>query len=102
MIKPKPIQPIVSRPIRTPDGMVHIVALQEGWWKCLDWMIARGETLEDITGFCWRHLQENPQDEFAAVFEYYLHRYMTDYRAALDSLANENFYDPDLLSETST
>ena len=89
------LQPMDGRSIRMPDGTRREVLLQRSWWACLDWMVdVRGESLDDIAGFCHRHLEANPEDELPAVLEYYLHRYMTDHRAATDSIANENFIDP--------
>lgn len=97
---PTATQPLITRPIRTPDGGTQIVPLQRGWWACLDWLIAeRGHTLERMVQCCWAHVQEYPQDLFMDVLENHLHCLMSLDNQAEFNLANDNFLDPNFVWE---
>jgi hypothetical protein len=97
---PNATEPIITRHIPTPDGLTQIVSLLAGWWDCLDWMIEdKGESLEKISDFCWRYVREYPGQEFAAVFNYYLHHYMMNHLAKRHNLANDNYIDTKYVSE---
>jgi hypothetical protein len=86
-------QPLHTRPISMPDGRTHMVTLQAGYWESLDWMIeVKGQSLEKITGFCWRHLEECPNDPLNGVLEYYIHCFMQDEHAKEKNLANDNYW----------
>lgn len=75
-----------------PGGTGRVVALQKSYWDCLDWMISeRGESLEKITEFCVSHLAEYPTDQFNAVLEYYIHRYMQEALADEYGVANTDY-----------
>ena len=79
-----------------PDGRTHMVTLQTGYWESLEWMIkVKGQSLENITGFCWRHMQECPGDQLSAVLEYYIHRFMQDELGKEKKVANDNFFFPE-------
>jgi len=96
ILYPDARQALHTRPITMPDGRVHMVTLQAGYWDSLEWMIEeRGQSLEKITGFCSRHLQECPNDQLNAVLEYYIHCFMQDELGKEGNIANENFFYPE-------
>jgi len=75
------------------DGTARVVALQKSYWDCLDWMVSdRGESLGKITDFCLKHLQECPNDQFNAVLEFYIHRYMQEELATERGVANTDYF----------
>lgn len=81
-----------SRAMRAPGGIPRVVALEPGWWKCLDWMVERhGERLDDVVAFCERFVADYPDEAFATALRMYIHCFMRDYKAAFHRLANENY-----------
>lgn len=88
--------PLSTRPIIMPDGSTHMVTLPSDYWVSLEWMIEeRGQSLDEITGFCWRHLQECPRDHLNAVLEYHIHCFMQEELGKEKKIANDNFFFPE-------
>lgn len=83
---------VVARAIPTPDGLTQIVSLAEGWWECLDWLVVKKRiTLQRITDFCWKYVQERPWEQFADIFNYFIHYHMMIDLGERYNLANDNF-----------
>lgn len=81
-----------ARGLRRSNGVTEIVALNQEWWACFDFIIEElGEPVGEIVSFVERHLVENPKDEFAACVELYLHCRMQDHRAEFFGLANDDY-----------
>src|SRR5215469_14045637 len=94
LYQPNATEPIVTRSIRTPDGVWHIVPLQASYWDWQDWLIEQGsESLERMIDFNWRYVQKFPGQDFGAAFENYIHVRMMQYLAKRFNLANDNYYD---------
>jgi len=90
---------------RCPDGVTRLIFLENWYWENLDWILTKGETIEEIISFCWnlaKDHERDPEYEFKATLAYYIHRASRHYVSIDDKLANDDWHNPDFMSETAS
>ncbi len=90
-----------ARSLRCPDGVTRLTFLESWYWENLDWILTKGETIEEIISFCWNLAKDHdhdPEYEFKATLAYYIHRASRHYVSMDDHLANDDWHNPDLMT----
>ena len=95
-------RPESIRTFHCPDGVTRLIVLEEWYWHALDWILTKGETIDEIVSFCWNLAKDHdhdPEYEFKATLAYYIHRATRYYVSVDDDLANDDWFNPDFITE---